>query len=146
LYRMNVRTLGRTGLKVSEIGYGAWGIGAKQWIGASDDESARALDRAIDLGLNFIDTALAYGDGHSEKIVGQVVKRRKDRIAVATKVPPKNRKWPAERSIPVQDVYTGDYVIACPEESLRNLGLETIDLQQLHVWTDEFTRTGDWLP
>lgn len=143
---MNYRTLGRTGLKVSEVGYGAWGIGAKQWIGASDDESARALDRAIDLGLNFIDTALAYGDGHSEKIVGQVVKKRKDRIFVATKVPPKNRKWPAERAIPVQEVYPGDYVTACTEESLRNLGLETIDLQQLHVWTDEFARAGDWLP
>ena len=141
---MNYRTLGRTGLKVSEVGYGAWGIGAKQWIGASDDESARALDRAIDLGLNFIDTALAYGDGHSEKIVGQVVRNRKGQVYVATKIPPKNRKWPAERSIPVQEVYPADYVIACTEESLRNLGVESIDLQQLHVWTDEFTRAGDW--
>ena len=71
---MNNRTLGRTGLQVSEVGYGAWGIGAKQWIGATDEESARALERAIDLGLNFIDTALAYGDGHSEKLTGQVAR------------------------------------------------------------------------
>jgi aryl-alcohol dehydrogenase-like predicted oxidoreductase len=142
---MNYRTLGRTGLKVSEIGYGAWGIGAKQWIGASDDESLRALHRAVDLGLNFIDTALAYGDGHSEKIVGQTVRGRKDKVLVATKIPPKNRRWPAEHQIPVDQVYTAEYVIACTEESLRNLGMETIDLQQLHVWTDEFVGAGDWL-
>lgn len=141
---MKKRTLGRTGLQVSEIGYGAWGIGAKQWIGASDDESTRALERAIDLGLNFIDTALAYGDGHSEKIVGAVAKKRQG-VYVATKIPPKNRKWPAERTIPVKDVYTADYVVASTEESLRNLGMETIDLQQLHVWTDEFAGAGDWL-
>jgi aryl-alcohol dehydrogenase-like predicted oxidoreductase len=142
---MNIRPLGRTGLQVSEVGYGAWGIGAKQWVGASDDESLRALNRAIDLGLNFIDTALAYGDGHSEKIVGQTVRSRKDKVHVATKIPPKNRKWPAERQIPVDQVYPADYVVACTEESLRNLGMETIDLQQLHVWTDEFVGTGDWL-
>jgi aryl-alcohol dehydrogenase-like predicted oxidoreductase len=142
---MNYRTLGRTGLRVSEVGYGAWGIGAKQWIGASDDESRRALDRAIDLGLNFIDTALAYGDGHSEQIVGAVVRNRKDKVFVATKVPPKNRKWPASASVPVQDVFPAEYVVSSTEQSLQNLGLETIDLQQLHVWTDEFTRAGDWL-
>jgi aryl-alcohol dehydrogenase-like predicted oxidoreductase len=142
---MNYRTLGRTGLKVSEIGFGAWGIGAKQWVGATDDESVRALNRAIDLGLNFIDTALAYGDGHSEKIVGKVVKSRRDKVFVATKIPPKNRRWPALGNIPVSDVYPGNYVTACTEESLRNLGLETIDLQQLHVWTDEFVGQGDWL-
>ncbi|HVR86105.1 MAG TPA: aldo/keto reductase [Planctomycetota bacterium] len=142
---MNRRTLGRTGLQVSEVGYGAWGIGAKQWIGASDEESLRALRRAIDLGLNFIDTALAYGDGHSEKIVGQTVRGRRDQVYVATKIPPKNRRWPAERQIPVEQAYTADYVVSCTEESLRNLGTETIDLQQLHVWTDEFVGAGDWM-
>ncbi|MFN3485481.1 MAG: aldo/keto reductase, partial [Planctomycetota bacterium] len=91
---MNYRTLGRTGLRVSEIGFGAWGIGGKQWLGASDDESERALERAIDLGLNFIDTALAYGDGHSERVVGRVVRRRRETVYVATKVPPRNRRWP----------------------------------------------------
>ena len=142
---MNNRTLGRTGLQVSEVGYGAWGIGAKQWIGASDDESLRALHAAIDLGMNFIDTALAYGDGHSEKIVGRTVRERKDRVYVATKIPPKNRRWPAQRQVPVDQAYTADYVVACTEESLRNLSMETIDLQQLHVWTDEFVGAGDWL-
>ena len=100
---MNNRTLGRTGLQVSEVGYGAWGIGAKQWIGASDDESLRALHCAIDLGLNFIDTALAYGDGHSEQIVGRTVRERKDKVYVATKIPPKNRRWPAKAEDPIAD-------------------------------------------
>jgi aryl-alcohol dehydrogenase-like predicted oxidoreductase len=141
---MNYRILGRTGLRVSEVGYGAWGIGAQQWIGARDDESIRALHRAIDLGLNFIDTALAYGDGHSEKIVGEAVRGRKEKVFVATKVYPKNRRWPARRDVPVGEVFPADHVVACTEESLRNLGLETIDLQQFHVWTDEFLGAGDW--
>jgi aryl-alcohol dehydrogenase-like predicted oxidoreductase len=142
---VNYRMLGGTGLNLSEVGYGAWGIGGNMWIGARDDESIRALNRAIDLGLNFIDTALVYGNGHSERIVGQAVRRCKEQVHIATKIPPKNRKWPAERPIPVEEVVPGDHVIACTEESLRNLGIETIDLQQLHVWTDEFAGQGDWL-
>jgi aryl-alcohol dehydrogenase-like predicted oxidoreductase len=142
---MNYRLLGRTGLRVSEIGFGAWGIGAKQWIGAADAESIQALNRAMDLGLNLIDTALAYGDGHSEKLVGQAVKSRREKIYIATKIPPQNRKWPAAPDIPVDQVFPGAYVAQCTEESLRNLGVEAIDLQQLHVWTDEFSGHGDWL-
>jgi len=92
---MNLRRLGRTGLEVSEVGYGAWGIGQSMWIGAEDAESLRALDRAIDLGLNFIDTALGYGDGHSEQLVGETVRRRSETVYVATKIPPKNGRWPA---------------------------------------------------
>ena len=80
---------------MSEIGYGAWGIGGDMWLGAQDDESLAALHRAIDLGVNFIDTALAYGDGHSEQLVGQVVRERDERIVVASKIPPKNLRWPA---------------------------------------------------
>ena len=98
---MKYRTLGKTGLNVSEIGYGAWGIGKSSWIGATDDESLKALHRSIDLGLNFIDTALVYGNGHSEVLVGQLVKERSERIYVATKVPPKNRVWPAQANVPV---------------------------------------------
>lgn len=141
---MKQRRLGRTGLRVSDVGYGAWGISRVQWIGASDNESLRALRRAIDLGLNFIDTALAYGEGHSERLVGRAVRQSRRRILVATKVPPKNRIWPASRRTPVDQVFPGDYVVRCVETSLRNLGLDTVDLLQFHVWTDEFTDRGDW--
>lgn len=142
---MNYRTLGKTGLQISEIGYGAWGIGKTAWIGASDEESIQALNRSIELGLNFIDTALGYGDGHSERLVGQVVKAHDKRIYVATKIPPKNRQWPARDGVPVEETFTAEHVIASTEQSLRNLGLETIDVQQFHVWSDEWVGQGDWL-
>jgi len=141
---MEYRPLGRTGIDVSEIGYGAWGIGGAMWGGADDDESIEALNRAIDLGLNFIDTALAYGDGRSERVVGQVVRERPETIYVATKVPPMNGIWPAPAGVPVEEVYPGDYIRECAERSLANLGLERIDVLQLHVWSDEWTNQGDW--
>ena len=142
---MNYRKLGGTGLEVSEVGYGAWGIGQSQWIGADDDESLRALNRAIDLGLNFIDTALAYGEGHSERLVGQVVREREETVYVATKIPPKNMVWPAPRGIHPDETFPKEYVRECTETSLRNLGLEAIDVQQFHVWSDEWVGRGDWL-
>ncbi|MFP3125989.1 aldo/keto reductase [Ectobacillus funiculus] len=142
---MNYRALGKTGLKVSEIGYGAWGIGQSSWVGAKDDESIQALHKAVDLGLNFIDTALGYGNGHSEQLVGQVVRERSEDTYVATKIPPKNMQWPAPSGISADEAFPADHVIACTEESLRNLGLETIDVQQFHVWSDEWVNQGDWL-
>jgi aryl-alcohol dehydrogenase-like predicted oxidoreductase len=141
---MNYRTLGRTGIEVSEISYGAWGIGGVQWTGGSDDEAHRALHRALDLGVNFIDTALAYGAGHSEQLVGAVARERRERIYIATKIPPKNRQWPAA-AVPLRDVFTADYIIDCTEQSLRHLGVETIDLQQLHVWHDEWAAESEWI-
>jgi len=141
---MNYRKLGKTGIDVSEIGYGAWGIGGKQWQVDSDDESIRALRRAIDLGLNFIDTALAYGDGHSEKLVGGVLRDAGKRICVATKVPPKNKVWPAAPGSNIQEVFPYDYIVESTNESLRNLGLETIDLQQLHVWDPGWLERDEW--
>ncbi len=141
---MKYRTLGRTGIEISEIGFGAWGIGGVQWTGGDDEEARRALNMAIDEGLNFIDTALAYGEGHSERLVGEVARSRKEQIYIATKVPPKNREWPA-RDVPLQQVFTYDYIIECTETSLRNLGVETIDLQQLHVWNDSWTDESEWI-
>jgi aryl-alcohol dehydrogenase-like predicted oxidoreductase len=141
---MKYRTLGRTGIEVSEIGYGAWGIGGVQWTGGDDDEARRALNMAIDQGVNFIDTALAYGEGHSERLVGDVARSRKERIYIASKVPPKNREWPA-RDIPLREVFTYDYIVECTEQSLRNLGVETIDLQQLHVWNDSWKDESEWI-
>jgi aryl-alcohol dehydrogenase-like predicted oxidoreductase len=140
---MRYRSLGRTGMEVSEVGYGAWGIGGSQWGGADDDESLQALHRAIDLGVNFIDTALAYGGGRSERLVGRVVRERSETVHVATKVPPKNGIWPAPDGVPLDEVFPPDYVRECAERSLGNLGLETIDLLQLHVWNDEWAGDGD---
>ena len=131
-------------MKVSEIGYGAWGIGGTQWLGGDDRESLAALRRALELGLNFIDTALAYGDGHSERLVGQVVREAPQPVYVATKVPPKNRLWPARPGIGIREVFPYDYIIQCTEQSLRNLGLDHIDLQQLHVWNPEWIHEEDW--
>ena len=141
---MNYRKFGRTGLEVSDVGYGAWGISGAQWIGAKDDESLKALHAAIDGGLNFIDTALAYGDGKSEVLVGQAVKESSRKVYVATKVPPKNRRWPAQPGIGIEEVFPYDYVIESTETSLRNLGMEQVDLQQLHVWNPDWLHQDEW--
>ena len=142
---MNERRLGRTGLLVSEIGYGAWGIGGSQWLGAEDQESLLALNRAIDLGVRFIDTALAYGKGHSERLVGEVARAREERIVVATKIPPKNLAWPAPAGVDPDDAFPADHIRKCTERSLSNLGLDAIDVQQFHVWSDEWVGRGSWL-
>lgn len=141
---MRYRPLGRTGIEVSEIGYGAWGIGGKQWKGGTDDEAIRALRRAFELGLNFIDTALAYGDGHSEQLAGKVMKDAPHRVYIATKVPPKNRIWPASAQTDIEEVFPYDYIVSSTEESLRNLNVESIDLQQLHVWADAWLHRDEW--
>ena len=142
---MNERRLGRTGLSVSEIGYGAWGIGGSMWLGAEDQESLRALNRAIDLGVDFIDTALVYGNGHSERLVGKVVREREERIVVASKIPPKNMRWPAPDGIDPDEAFPADHIRACTERSLANLGMDTIDVMQFHVWNDEWVGRGSWL-
>jgi aryl-alcohol dehydrogenase-like predicted oxidoreductase len=142
---MRYRTLGRTGLEVSELGYGAWGIGQTMWIGASDDESLQALRRAIELGVTFIDTALGYGNGHSEELVGRTVRESSETVHVSTKMPPKNMQWPARAGVRAEEAFPADWVVECTERSLRNLGLETIDVQQMHVWSDEWVGQGDWL-
>jgi aryl-alcohol dehydrogenase-like predicted oxidoreductase len=142
---MRYRTLGRTGIEVSELGYGAWGIGQREWIGAEDEESLRALRRAVELGVTFVDTALAYGSGHSEELVGRVVREAPQAVRVATKVPPRNWLWPARPGIPVEQVFPGEWIVECTERSLRNLGLEAIDVQQLHVWEPSWLGDGDWV-
>src|SRR5262245_11202031 len=141
---MKQRPLGKTELLVSEIGFGAWGIGGMQWIGAREDESVRALHRALDLGMNLVDTALAYGEGTSERLVGRVARERKGEVIVATKVPPKDLVWPAAPGVPVARVFPADHIVASCEKSLRNLGTEAIDLLQLHVWQDEFLDQDGW--
>ncbi|NDI36868.1 aldo/keto reductase [Chengkuizengella sediminis] len=140
---MNYRKLGKTGLDVSEVGYGAWGISNFMWIGANDDDSLKALHKSIDLGLNFIDTALGYGEGHSERLIGQVVRERSETVYVASKIPPKNMMWPSRGS--AEEAFPSEHIIECTEQSLKNLGLETLDVQQFHVWSDEWVNQGDWL-
>lgn len=141
---MNYRKLGRTGIEVSEIGYGAWGIGGKQWLGGDDSTSLVALRRAIELGLNFIDTALAYNEGHSETLVGKAVRDVGSKVWVATKIPPKNRIWPAAPGIGIDAVFPYEYAIESTETSLRNLGVEQIDLQQFHVWNPIWFFQEEW--
>jgi aryl-alcohol dehydrogenase-like predicted oxidoreductase len=140
---MRYRPLGRTGLEVSEIGFGAWGIGGALWADSQDAASNAALDKAVDCGVNFIDTALAYGDGHSEKLIAGLMKRH-PKLVIATKVPPKNYQWPAKAGVPIKDVFPLAWIIQCTENSLRNLELETLHLQQLHVWSPEWVGTDEW--
>ena len=142
---MNQRPLGRTGLSVSEIGYGAWGIGGTFWLGAEDRESLRALHRAVDLGVNFIDTAWVYGNGHSERLVGEVVRERDERIVVASKIPPRNRRWPAPAGIDPDEAFPAEHIRDFTERSLSNLGLDVIDVMQFHVWSDDWVGRGSWL-
>jgi len=140
---MKYRNLGKTELTVSEIGYGAWGIGGGMWQGSEDKESLLALHTAIDLGVNFIDTALEYGRGHSEQLVGKLLKERSETIYVATKTPPKNGKWPAHPDDPASEVFPSEHIIQCAERSLRNLNIDRIDVLQLHVWHDNLLGQND---
>jgi aryl-alcohol dehydrogenase-like predicted oxidoreductase len=142
---MRKRKLGKTEWSVSEIGYGAWGIGGGMWQGSDDRESERALNAAIDEGVNFIDTALEYGGGHSEKLVGKLIRERSEEIYVATKAPPKNSRWPAAANIPADLVFPPEHVIDCAERSLRNLKLDRIDIFQFHVWHDALSHETGWL-
>jgi len=140
---MRHRTFGRLGWQVSEIGYGMWGMGG--WTGSDDGESLAALDRSVELGCNFFDTAHAYGDGHSEKLLGRTLARHAGKkLYVATKVPPKNRRWPGRAETPVSDVFPYDHVVAMTRESRENLGVARIDLQQLHVWSDAWVADDGW--
>ena len=140
---MQYRTFGRTGWRVSEIGYGMWGMAG--WTGSDDEESRESLDRAVALGCNFFDTAWAYGDGRSEVLLGALLKRHPDtRLYTATKVPPKNRAWPARAEYPLADVFPPDYIREYTEKSLRNMDVATVDLQQFHVWSDTWAEDEAW--
>jgi aryl-alcohol dehydrogenase-like predicted oxidoreductase len=140
---MRYRTFGRTGWSVSEVGYGMWGMAG--WTGSDDAESISSLDRAVALGCNFFDTAWAYGDGHSEELLGRLLKRHPNaRLYTATKIPPKNRKWPARPQYTLDEVYPSDYIREYTEKSLRNIDVPTLDLQQFHVWSDTWADDDRW--
>ncbi|MGH9525582.1 MAG: aldo/keto reductase [Terriglobales bacterium] len=139
---MHYRTLGRTGLKVSEIGFGSWGISGRQWIGAEDANSLRALHAARDAGVTFFDTALAYGDGHSEQLLARAFGRSRE-VVIASKAPPKNLIWPAAPDSRLEEVFPREHVLESLETSYRNLGRE-IDLYQFHVWNDSWADLPEW--
>jgi aryl-alcohol dehydrogenase-like predicted oxidoreductase len=140
---MKQRRFGRVGGTVSEIGHGLWGMGG--WTGSDDAESSAALDTAVSLGCTFFDTALAYGNGRSERLLGALIRRHTGtRLFIATKVPPKNWVWPGRGSTPVAEVFPYEHIIESTRTSLHNLGVESVDLQQLHVWDDAWTPDEGW--
>ncbi|MGB6460923.1 MAG: aldo/keto reductase [Candidatus Acidiferrum sp.] len=141
---MHYRKFGRTGWNVSEIGYGMWGLAG--WTGSDDAESLASLQRSVDLGCNFFDTAWAYGDGRSEKILGQILRSNKNAanagpdktLYVATKVPPKNRRWPSRREFSLDDCFPPEYIVEYVDKSLANIAVDTLDLIQFHTWEDKW--------
>jgi aryl-alcohol dehydrogenase-like predicted oxidoreductase len=140
------RRLGRTGWRVSEIGYGAWQIGGTMWGEVTEEAARAAVDAALESGVDFFDTALAYGYGRSEKLLGRVLAAsgERDRLRVATKVPPMNWQWPARHGMALREVFPAHWIRECAERSLGNLGGEAIDLLQLHVWTDTWLADDEW--
>lgn len=141
---MKYRKLGRTGIQVSEIGFGAWGIGKGQWIGAEDDLSLTTLKAARESGINFFDTALAYGSGHSERLLARAFGKSSE-VVIASKVPPLNMVWPARKGTSLGAVFPREYVLKSVDQSLSNLGRETIDVYQFHVWNDEWAEQEEWV-
>lgn len=134
---MQYRKFGRTGWMISEIGYGMWGMGG--WSGSQDAESLNSLQRAVELGCNFFDTAWGYGAGHSEGLLGQLVKNNPDKkLYTATKMPPKNFKWPSRREFTLDDCFPPDHIEEYVHRSLKNAGLESFDLMQFHTWEDSW--------
>ncbi|MEM8668970.1 MAG: aldo/keto reductase [Planctomycetota bacterium] len=131
---MHCRQLSSTGFSVSEIGFGGWAIGGG-WGKKHDPESIAALNAAIDAGVNFIDTAQGYGDGHSETLIGKVLQERSEHVHVATKTPPADGPWPPSPYCRWQDRYSAAYLRQNIEQRLRNLGTERLDVLQLHTWT-----------
>ncbi len=141
---MRHRRFGRTGWMVSEVGYGMWGMAG--WTDSDDDKSMRSLQRAVELGCNFFDTAWAYGDGHSEALLGRLVRANPGtKLYTTTKIPPKNRKWPSQRPFALDDVFPPDYIERYVHSSLENAGLDHFDLVQFHVWEDAWGDDDRWI-
>ena len=140
---MRYRRFGRTGWEVGEIGYGMWGMGS--WSGSDDEESLKSLQRAVELGCNFFDTAWAYGEGRSEALLGRLVRANPDRkLYTASKIPPKNRRWPSTREFSLDDTFPPDYIEEYVHSSLKNSGLDRLDLMQFHVWEDSWVGDDRW--
>lgn len=140
---MKYRRFGRTNWKLSEIGYGMWGMGG--WTESDDRQSASSLDLAVDRGVNFFDTAWGYGEGHSEKLLGQLIRRHPGlKLYTASKIPPKNFKWPAKPEYSYDESYPRAHIVSYTDKTLMNLGLEQIDLMQFHTWDDGWATREEW--
>lgn len=141
---MEYRRFGRTNWKVSEIGYGMWGLAG--WTGTDEDEVHQALERSVELGCNFFDTAWGYGAGKSEQVLGKLIRRHgaAQKLYHATKIPPKNFKWPSKSSYRLGECFPAAHIIEYTEKSLSNLGVDCIELQQFHVWEDAWADDDDW--
>lgn len=140
---MRYRRFGRLGWQVSEIGYGMWGMAG--WTGSDDAESRASLREAVRLGCSFFDTAFAYGEGHSERLLGELLRENRERtLYSASKIPPKNRTWPSRREFTLDDVFPPDYIREYTEKTLENLGTDRVDLMQFHVWEDSWARDERW--
>ncbi len=140
---MRYRRFGRTGWQVSEIGYGMWGMAG--WTGSDDEQSFEALTAAVEKGVNFFDTAWAYGEGHSEKLLGRLVRAYPQKpLYTATKIPPKNFQWPARHEFTLDQTYPAEHIRSYAEASLKNLGLDCVDLLQFHVWNDRWADDERW--
>ena len=140
---MNYRRFGRTNWQVSEIGYGMWGLAG--WKETDQTEVLKALEKSVELGCNFYDTAWGYGAGASEEILGNILKRHSNkRLYFATKIPPKNFKWPSKAEFTLEECFPASHIIEYTEKSLKNLNVDCIDLQQFHVWEDSWAHHDDW--
>ncbi|MDO8519014.1 MAG: aldo/keto reductase [Deltaproteobacteria bacterium] len=141
---MQTRPFGKKDLQVSEIGHGTWTMGS-MWGPRDDEKALSSLIRSLELGVTFIDTAYVYGDGHSEQLIAKAFKKTGKKVFVATKVPPKNYQWPARHHVPVSETFPAEHIVKFTETSLKNLEMDCVDLQQLHVWSDNWLDQGDWL-
>jgi len=141
---MEYKKFSKSDTEISRIGYGAWGIGKSMWIGADDTESKKVLHKAIDLGMNFFDSALVYGMGHSERLLGAVEKEAGKDLFITSKIPSKRFEWPAKDSSTLKESFPVDHIISTTEKSLRNLNRDHIDLQQFHVWNDQWAEQDEW--
>jgi aryl-alcohol dehydrogenase-like predicted oxidoreductase len=140
---MKYRKFGRTGFEISDIAHGLWGMGG--WSGSEDEQSLKALQLAVELGCNFFDSAWAYGDGKSDGLLGDTIARNPHkRLYAASKIPPKNLQWPASPQYKYRDVFPPDHVFTYADLIRKNLGVETIDVLQFHVWDDNWTNEPDF--
>ncbi|EKD51327.1 MAG: hypothetical protein ACD_62C00282G0001 [uncultured bacterium] len=139
---MQYRQFGKTGLSFSEISLGTWAMGG-MWGPRDDRASIEAIKTSLDQGVNFIDTAHIYGYGHSESLIASAFKEAKKKVAIATKVPPKNLEWPARHDTRLVETFPKKHIIEHTELSLKNLRTDNLFLQQLHVWSDSWMTEFD---